>query len=304
MKTSERTGSVSGPEQAKKDSSTGSKGSIKNVFSIDVEDFFHGKAFRSIPRSDWPLLTGRVEANVDILLELLERYNVKSTFFFLGWIAERYPNLLRKVASCKHEIASHGHWHDSDIASPDELYRDIRAAKEMIEGILGERVLGLRLPSFVNPASREWFLDAVEAAGYLYDSSLYPPYHPWYGWNAATRRPHKVRSNLYEIPMSSIRIRNIELPMGGGGYFRLLPTRSFVKGISLLNRNNQSAVMYIHPYDIDEKSPSPKPIIKKIRRGIRMGNPLHKIGRVLGAFPFVRMIELLPQPSPSAFPEA
>lgn len=268
---------------------------VLNAFSVDVEDFFHGRAFRHVPREEWSSTTGRVEMNVHAILELFSEYGVKATFFFLGWIAQQYPALIREVLACGHEIASHGYWHDADLRSKQELYEDIRRAKITIEDILSAPVYGIRLPCFVNPASREWFLDAIESVPYAYDSSLYPAYHRWYAWNSETRRPHRVRPRLYEIPMSSLRVHRIEIPMGGGGYFRIFPAWTFIHGISMLNRQSVPAVMYIHPYDIDKESPAPRNMLKRLRRGIRAGGPLQKIGKLLEAYHFGRMIDLLPK---------
>lgn len=272
------------------------KQSIKNSFSIDVEDFFHGKAFKYIAKEDWTSIKGRVEKNTNVILGLLEKYNVKATFFFLGWVAKQYPNLVKKVNSSGHEIASHGYWHKIDIDSPRELYKDIIKAKKTIEDIIGEPVYGYRLPSFDNSKSMEWFLDVVEEASYLYDSSLYPTYHPWYQWNLETKKPHKVRQHLYEIPMSAVWIKKYEVPLGGGGYFRIYPVQIFLRGISILNSQSVPAVIYVHPYDVDSKSPTPKQnLIKKLRRRICIGDPLKKLENIFQAFNFVRMVDILPE---------
>ena len=270
---------------------------VKNAFSIDVEDFFHGKAFRYISKKDWASIRGRVERNIDLILSLLEANTVKATFFFLGWVAQQYPGLVRKVHSLGHEIASHGYWHRDGINSPRELLEDITKAKLTIEDITGEPVYGHRLPCFDNSQSREWFLAVVEEASYLYDSSLYPAYHSWYPWTRETRKPHKIRENLYEIPMSSVKIKNFEIPMGGGGYLRILPVEIFLRGISALNSQSLPAVIYVHPYDIDHNSPSPSSIhlVGKMRRKIRTGDPLKRLESVFQSFSFTRIIDILPE---------
>ena len=267
---------------------------IQNAFSIDVEDFFHGKAFHYVSSADWMYIEGSVDKNVKIILEMLYKSNTKITFFFLGWIADNYPTLVREAEKAGHEIASHGYWHKLNIETSKTLYEDIRKSKESIEDIIGKPVYGLRLPNFGNFQIGEWFFDIIENAGYLYDSSLYPTYHDWYKWNKNTRRPHRVRPRLFEIPMSSIRVRDFDVPMGGGGYLRLLPASLFIKGISILNRQFIPANLYMHPHDIDQNSPMPRSMMKKLRRKIRIGNSLSKVEHILNSFHFGRMVDLIP----------
>lgn len=270
---------------------------IKNVFSIDVEDYFHGKAFRYIPKEDWPSIKGRVDKNINAILELLEICNVKATFFFLGWIAAQYPDLVRKVRLLGHEIASHGYWHDIGISSPRKFYEDIRKSKETLEDITGEAIYGHRLPCFDSSRSRDWFLDVVEEASYLYDSSLYPTYHSWNQWTTEKRRVHKVRPGLYEVPMSAVQIGSLNIPMAGGGYMRVLPAQYFLWGIYKLNSNSFPAVLYVHPYDIDMHSPRPKSsnFLLRVRRGIRINNPKKTLETIFKQFPFTRIIDVLPE---------
>ncbi|MBL7156537.1 MAG: polysaccharide deacetylase family protein [Candidatus Omnitrophica bacterium] len=264
---------------------------VKNMFSVDVEDFFHGRAFNDISRANWQKVQGRVKENSNTILNLLAKYNVKATFFFLGWVAQQYPDLARRIHMEGHEVASHGYWHNVNASYPGELYEDMVKSKETIEQIIGAPVYGYRFPCFVNSKLQTSFLDMLKKADYLYDSSLYPPYHPWYRWNSKTRMLHQACLRFYEIPLSSLNVQNCELPMGGGGYFRLFPAWVFLKGISYLNNRNIQAVMYIHPYDIDPKSPAPRRLTSKVRRKICVGNPLKKLQKIFQTYQFTRMID-------------
>lgn len=269
---------------------------VKNAFSVDVEDYFHGEAFRYIPSSQWRQLGGRVERNVDTILSLLDDHGIRATFFFLGWVAKQYPGLTRKIHALGHEIASHGYWHRVGMSSFNDFYEDINLAKKAIEDIIGDRIYGHRLPSFDSSSSKDWYLSAVEKAGYVYDSSLYPTYHPWYGWNGETRKPHRISPGFYEIPMSCIMCGKYPIPLGGGGYFRVLPAHAYRAGIANLNRNGFPAVIYVHPHDIDSKSPLPESAAwtKKIRRLAYFGDVTSKIGELFRHFQFGKTSDLLP----------
>jgi polysaccharide deacetylase family protein (PEP-CTERM system associated) len=258
-----------------------------NLFSIDVEDFFHGKAFRYMSREQWDAQPGRVEQNTLRILELLEKSDNKATFFYLGWVAKKYPQLVKQTMAAGHEIASHGYHHLYNPDSPEILYEDMKTAKDTIEEITGQKVLGYRAPCFINYRTREYFFDILHKAGYTYDSSLYPSYHNWYEWTEETRVVHHIEPGIIEVPMSSLNRWGMELPMGGGGYLRLLPYTYFQRGISALNDRGQFANIYLHPYDIDPDNPTPKgSLVTKIRRKLQLGNTDKKLEKLLNRFKF------------------
>src|SRR6476620_9156484 len=198
---------------------------LVNALTIDVEDYFQVSAFAPhIARSEWDARECRVEQNIDRILALLAAANAKATFFTLGWIAERYPEVVRRIASGGHELASHGFAHQrASEQAPKEFLADIRLAKAILEDISGASVAGYRAPSFSIGTSNPWAFDAIAEAGYRYSSSIYPIRHDHYGVPDAPRFAHESRPGLLEIPVSTVRMGRSNWPAGGGGYFRLLP---------------------------------------------------------------------------------
>ena len=198
---------------------------ITNALTIDVEDYFQVSAFAPyIARADWDSRECRVERNIDRILALLDEHDTEATFFTLGWIAERYPQLVRRIASQGHEVASHGYGHEraSDL---DEVAfsADIRRAKGVLEDLTGSEVLGYRAPSFSIGQANLWAFDSLARAGHRYSSSIYPIRHDHYGMPDAPRFAHQAANGLIEIPITTLRLFNRNLPSSGGGYFRLLP---------------------------------------------------------------------------------
>lgn len=191
---------------------------IVNALTIDVEDYFQVSAFAPyIQRRDWGNYACRVERNVDKILEILDSSNSKATFFTLGWVAQRYPELVRRIVDSGHEIASHGYSHKRATEQTcEDFLADIREAKNVLEDISGERVLGYRAPSFSVGTENRWALDAIAEAGYQYSSSVYPVKHDHYGWEDAPRFAFRPSRNLVEIPVSTIRLLNRNWPAGGG----------------------------------------------------------------------------------------
>lgn len=238
---------------------------IKNALTIDVEDYFQVSAFAShIPRESWPSLPCRVERNVDCILTLLNDTNIKATFFTLGWIAERYPAMVRRIADAGHELASHGYAHlRASDQSPEEFMEDISRSKKLIENISGLPVLGYRAPSFSIGARNLWALDLLLNAGYRYSSSIYPIAHDHYGMPNAPRFAFypKGESGLLEIPITTVRIMHRNLPAGGGGYFRFFPYQLSKWLIGRVNRQDkQPGIFYFHPWELDPEQPRQKNI--------------------------------------------
>jgi polysaccharide deacetylase family protein (PEP-CTERM system associated) len=231
---------------------------IVNALTIDVEDYFQVSAFAPhVPRADWDARECRVEQNIERILALLADANARGTFFTLGWIAERYPAIVRRIAAEGHEIASHGFGHQrASEQSPMEFLADIRLAKAIIEDVAGCEVRGYRAPSFSIGTSNPWAFDAIAAAGYRYSSSIYPIRHDHYGVPDAPRFVHESRPGLLEIPVATVRMARSNWPAGGGGYFRLLPYVLSRWSIRRINRHDrQPAMFYFHPWELDPEQP-------------------------------------------------
>lgn len=229
-----------------------------NAFSVDVEDYFQVSALAPyIRRQDWDRLPCRVEANVERILSLLDEAGHKGTFFTLGWIAQRYPDMVRRIARAGHEIASHGSAHlRATDQSPEQFYEDIDSAKKLLEDLSGQAVKGYRAPSFSIGARNPWALDAIARAGYRYSSSIYPVKHDHYGMPDAPRFPYESREGLIEVPITTARVGRRNLPAGGGGYFRLLPyalSRWLIRRVN--EQDCQPAMFYFHPWEIDPDQP-------------------------------------------------
>jgi polysaccharide deacetylase family protein (PEP-CTERM system associated) len=229
-----------------------------NALTIDVEDYFQVSAFAAhVRRTDWETVECRVERNVDRILTLLADANATATFFALGWIAERYPELMQRIADGGHELASHGFGHQrASEQSPAEFLADIRLAKAILEDVTGREVRGYRAPSFSIGASNPWAFDAILDAGYRYSSSIYPIRHDHYGMPDAPRFAHEVRPGLLEIPIATVSLLRMNWPAGGGGYFRLLPYALSRWSIRCVNtRDRQPAMFYFHPWELDAGQP-------------------------------------------------
>lgn len=235
---------------------------LRNAMTCDVEDYFQVSAFDGVVARDrWPQMECRVERNVERVLALLDDASVKATFFTLGWIAQRYPGLVRRIAKHGHEVASHGYAHrrasEQDI---DQFDQDIRSSKALLEDLSGQPVLGYRAPSFSIGDRNLWAFDRLAAAGYVYSSSIYPIVHDHYGMPGAPRfafRPYGD-SGLLEVPVATVRMGERNLPAGGGGYFRLLPYAVSRWMLGRINRvDGEPAVFYFHPWELDPGQPRP-----------------------------------------------
>ena len=259
---------------------------ITNALTIDVEDYFQVSAFAPyIDRADWDTCVCRVERNVARILAMLDEHEVKATFFTLGWIAERYPAIVRDIVAGGHELASHGYGHQraSDL-EPEAFFQDIHSAKVLLESLGGTVVNGYRAPSFsIGASNRDWAFECLARAGYRYSSSVYPVRHDHYGMPDAPRFAHVVHPALIEIPPTTVRAFDRNWPASGGGYFRLMPYALSRHLISRVNRRDgESAVFYFHPWEIDPGQPRVPGIDAKTRFrhyvNIRlMENRLHRL---------------------------
>ena len=271
--------------------------SIKNALTIDVEDYFQVSAFAPyIPRAQWTSRECRVERNVERILHMLDDHATKATFFTLGWIAERYPHLVRRIVDGGHELASHGYGHEraSDL-SEEAFFGDIDTAKKLLEDQSGHEVRGYRAPSFSIGEGNLWAFDCLERAGYRYSSSIYPVKHDHYGMPDAPRFVHQVRDGLLEVPVTTARFFDRNWPASGGGYFRLMPyamSRWLLQQVNQQDR--QSAVFYFHPWEIDEAQPRIDGINAKtrFRHYVNLNRTEARIRRLLGDFQWARMDEI------------
>ena len=242
--------------------------SIVNALTIDVEDYFQVSALAPhFPRQSWESVPCRVERNVDVILSMLHEYGAKGTFFTLGWIAERYPHLVRLIAMEGHEVASHGYAHQrASDQSPAAFLADIRLAKTVLEDISGKTVRGYRAPSFSIGAGNPWAHDCLAEAGYEYSSSVYPVKHDHYGMPDAPRFPYRLENGLLEMPVTTVRYLGRNLPAGGGGYFRLLPYAASRWLIRKVNTDDKRpAMFYFHPWEVDPDQPRVKGTTAKTR---------------------------------------
>lgn len=271
--------------------------SITNALTIDVEDYFQVSAFAPyIPRSHWDSRVCRVERNIDCILRMLDDHKTQATFFTLGWIAERYPQLVCRIVAAGHELASHGYGHqrasDLDEAA---FFADIESSRKLLEDISGEQVKGYRAPSFSIGRKNLWAFECLERAGYLYSSSIYPIRHDHYGMPDAPRFAHKVRDGLLEIPVTTACFLDRNWPASGGGYFRLMP---YAMSRWLLERVNshdgQSAIFYFHPWEIDVDQPRIPGISLKtrFRHYVNLHRTEARIRRLLDDFRWGRMDEI------------
>ncbi|MCK9985506.1 MAG: hypothetical protein AzoDbin1_01978 [Azoarcus sp.] len=231
---------------------------IVNALTIDVEDYFQVSALAPhFPRAEWEQVPCRVERNVNLILQLLDDHDARATFFVLGWVAERYPQLVRLIVAQGHEIASHGYEHERASAQPrDRFLADIVLAKAVLEDIGGESVAGYRAPSFSIGKANLWAHDCIAEAGYAYSSSVYPVQHDHYGMPDAPRFPYRLESGLLEVPVTTMRWMGRNWPAGGGGFFRLLPYAVSRWQIAKVNRDDaRAAIFYFHPWEIDPEQP-------------------------------------------------
>ncbi len=268
---------------------------ITNVMSVDVEDYFQVGAFEhTIPREDWTRWPCRVEGNIERILAMFARHDIKATFFTLGWIAERYPHTVRRIVDAGHELASHGYGHQRASAlTVAEFRQDVSRAKALLEDIAGQAVSGYRAPSFSIGGGNLWALDVLAETGHRYSSSIYPIAHDHYGMPDAPRFPYRPAqcTGLLEMPPTTVKWRGRNFPAAGGGFFRLLP---YAASNWLINRVNQDdkrpAMFYFHPWEIDPQQPRipGAPLKSRFRHYVNLGRMEGKLDRLCHDFQWGR----------------
>lgn len=230
--------------------------------TIDVEDYFQVSAFEhDVHRDDWDRCESRVEQNTRELLELFAGQNIKATFFVLGWIAQRYPCLVREIVSAGHEVASHGYSHRLVYTqTPDEFRKETRDSKNLLEDLIQKPLFGYRAASYSITSKSEWALDILLECGFKYDSSIFPIMHDRYGMNAAPRFPYMHKTplgqSILEFPLSTKQIGSYRLPVSGGGYFRIFPYSLSRYALQMINtKEKKPFIFYLHPWEIDPQQP-------------------------------------------------
>jgi polysaccharide deacetylase family protein (PEP-CTERM system associated) len=272
---------------------------MRNALSVDVEDWFQVGAFETvIARDAWETLPRRVEENTDAVLALFDEAGVQATFFTLGWIAERHPALIRRIAAAGHEIASHGWDHKRVFAMSEAEFRaDLKRARAAIEQASGQRLKGYRAPSFSVDARTPWAHPVLAEQGYAYSSSVAPVRHDHYGWRDSPRfawRP-VAGSDLIELPVTTVELAGRRFAAGGGGFFRLLPYALSNWAIGRVNGADQRpAIFYFHPWDIDVGQPrvADAPLKSKLRHYTNLSVMRPKLLKLLRAHAWGRTDEV------------
>ncbi|MGV8056417.1 MAG: XrtA system polysaccharide deacetylase [Smithellaceae bacterium] len=292
-----------------------------NVLTIDVEDYFQVQALSSaVKPQDWPLVECRVEKNTHLILDLLDDSAVgnscrqRATFFMLGWIAERYRGLVREICSRGHEVASHGYWHQMiSFQGPKQFREDVRSTKHILEDITGKAVVGYRAPTYSMTPETPWAVRILLEEGYKYDCSIAPVYHDYYGMPTAPRYPfvwslQKSQSasggsddnnrdreescdarELFEFPVSTIRIFGHNFPCAGGGYFRILPYPMTRRALKHINLNGRPFIFYLHPWELDPGIPRVTniPLLSRFRTYTNLSKTKERFVRLLSEFRFM-----------------
>jgi len=278
-----------------------------NAMTVDVEDYFQVSAFeRHVVRDDWERLPQRVEGRVERILELFAGSVVCGTFFTLGWVAERYPAMVRRIVAAGHELASHG-WDHVRVTqqTPDQFRRDVGDTKKLLEDIGGCPVIGYRAASFSIVERNLWALRVLEETGHRYSSSVYPMRRELGGIAGAERFSfrHPDAPRLIEIPVTTVELLGRRLPCGGGGYFRLFPYAYSRWAMRRVNRRDRrSCVFFFHPWEIDPGQPRQTGLCLKsrVRHYLNLGRMEGRLERLLIDFRWGRMDEIFLDPGPAA----
>lgn len=271
---------------------------MRNAITVDVEDYFQVSAFDAyIDRGDWNNFPSRVEANTERILSLFAEHQVSGTFFVLGWIAERYPALVRRIVESGHELGSHGYGHVRIYQQkPQEFRDDVMRTKRLLEDISGIEVRGYRAASFSIRHDTLWAVDILRDVGHIYSSSVYPVHHDLYGMPEASRFPFQHEtSGLLEIPITTVKALGQNLPIGGGGYFRIYPYGFFRRALRRVNINEgQPGVFYFHPWEIDPEQPRQQKLgpTARFRHYVNLDKTEKRLRNLLADFRWGRVDEV------------
>ena len=278
---------------------------ICHAMTIDVEDYFQVSAFESVvARTDWEKLPLRVEMNTNRLLQLFDELKIKATFFTLGWVAERCPDLIKRIVNEGHELACHGYGHArATEQSRKEFHEDVVKAKQLLEDISGVKVHGYRAPSFSVNDTNRWVFDELREMEFLYSSSTYPVKHDIYGVPHWPRFQYTLDNGLIEVPMTTLKIANKTIPMSGGGYFRLYPywfSRFLLQKFEASEK--RSGMFYMHPWEIDPQQPKPRGLSAKssFRHYLNLDRQFERLKLLIADFNWGRMDQIFISQAESA----
>jgi polysaccharide deacetylase family protein (PEP-CTERM system associated) len=279
------------------------KAGVKNAFTVDVEDYFQVEGFASaIDRRSWEGFRTRVGGSTSLLLDILAAHGVHATFFVLGWVARKHPEIVRQIVASGHEVASHGMSHRLIYTqTPEEFRRETHDAKALLEDLAQKPVAGYRAATYSITRRSLWALDILCEEGFLYDSSIFPMRHDRYGIPDAEPEPHLLTtpggSQLVEFPISVLRYAGAKIPIAGGGYFRLFPYRFTRWALRKLNARNQEFVFYVHPWEVDPEQPRVEEAgaLSRFRHYLNLERCAARLGRLLDDFEFDTMYSVLAQ---------
>lgn len=272
-----------------------------NAFTIDVEDYYHVQAFaRVISKSTWDTYQSRVANNTRVLLDLLDAHSVKATFFILGWVAKRHPELVREIATRGHEIASHGMSHVLVYTQSKQEFRDeTQCSKALLEDLCQQHVIGYRAATYSITRASLWALDIIYEAGFKYDSSIVPIRHDNYGIPEAYPFPSQLRTpagfDIIEFPVSVFTYKKLKVPVAGGGYFRLFPYGLTKSALQNINNAGHEFLFYLHPWEIDPEQPRIKTagLLSKFRHYTNLHKTEPRLRKLLTDFSFTTMRNVL-----------
>lgn len=273
-------------------------GRAQAVFTVDVEDWFQVSAFDShVSRSSWDTLESRVERSTDRLLALCADTGTRGTFFTLGWVADRYPALVRRIAEQGHEVASHGYWHQRiPTLSQAEFRADVQRARAVLEDVSSMPVTGYRAPSFSLTDEVPWAARILVEEGYQYDSSRFPIARPGYGTASGARVPHVLHTEagaLHEYPPAVWPVAGVQVPVAGGGWFRQFPAWLIHRGLDAVLQSGQPAVFYLHPWEVDPGQPRlPVGLLTRVRHYRGLGACEERLRALLQRFEFTSFHQL------------
>jgi polysaccharide deacetylase family protein (PEP-CTERM system associated) len=274
---------------------------IQGAFSVDVEDYFHVEAFsKDVDPQTWPSYPSRVVDNTTRLLDLMDRYRVRGTFFVLGWVAQREPGLVREIAARGHEIACHSFWHRLVYRlTPDDFTDDTKRAKDAIETAAGRQIFGYRAPTFSITSRSLWGLDALARCGFTFDSSIFPIRHDHYGLAGSPRDPYAIRlpsagRTIVEFPISTFHALGRDWPVAGGGYLRMLPMWYNRAGIDRILSGERPLMVYVHPWEIDPDQPRIRTRLRsRLRHYTNLGRMQARLEHLLERYAFAPVTEVL-----------
>jgi polysaccharide deacetylase family protein (PEP-CTERM system associated) len=274
---------------------------MRNALTIDVEDYYHVSGFESVvPFSDWDRYESRVERNTHRLLDLLDAYQTQATFFVLGWVGERHPRLVQTIHARGHEVASHGYAHQRIYTqSPQQFRLETRRSRQILEDAIGQRIYGYRAASYSITKESLWALAILAEEGFQYDSSIFPIHHDRYGIPGYARFCHALddtrAGKLIEFPISTLRLAGVNVPIAGGGYFRLFPYSMIRWGIGHVNvREQRPTLVYLHPWEIDPEQPRiAAGALARFRQYVNLDKTEGRLVRLLQDFTFGTMRSVL-----------